>query len=170
MVPAISSTHGASAAYQANLANMQQQLAQQLFQVAGGSPGGTISQAQFDSFYNQFMGTTSQTTGPGQTSAADRLFQQVNSTGNGQLTLSQFAAALKLMMAQNGQGLHHPHHAGSATGAAANGASQNASQSSGSSASNSTTAMLGQLLAAANQNGAAQSAQPQHGKGIEFVA
>jgi len=83
---AVSATQGTSASYQANFAAMQQQLIQQLFQAAGGSSNnGTISETQFENFYNRFMGTTSQTAGATQASkaAADQLFQQVNTTGTG---------------------------------------------------------------------------------------
>jgi hypothetical protein len=167
MVSAISSTQGAST-YQATLAAWQQQFVQQLFQAAGGS-GGTISETQFENFYNQFMGTTSQTTGTAQasTAAADQLFQQVNATGNGQMTLSQFATALQQMMAQKAQGhYHHHHHRSSVSGSTNN----NSSANSTSSASNNSVTLLGQVLANANQSSTGQSTASQNNGGVEFTA
>jgi hypothetical protein len=166
MVSAISSTQGTSA-YQVALAAWQQQFVQQLFQAAGGSSG-TISKTQFENFYNQFMGTTSQTTGTAQasTSAADQLFQQVNTTGNGQMTLSQFATALQQMMAQKAQGHYHHHHRSNVSESTNNNSSANTT----SSASNRPVTLLEQILANANQSSTGQSTASQNNGGIEFTA
>jgi hypothetical protein len=186
MTGAISSTQGSSAAYQANFAATQQHWIQQLFQAAGGTNGGTISETQFENFYNQFMnGRSAQngTTISTQTkAAADELYQQFDSSGNG-LTQTEFAAALKQMMAQKAQGHRHHHHHDSATGAASG--SQNAPQNAASSGTNSSVAnssaadssttngstdVLAILLVAVSESGASQSVQLQDSVSIEFTA
>lgn len=152
MVEAISATQGTSGAYQANFAAMQQMLIQQMFQSADTSGNGTISKSEFEKFYNQFMGANSTPGSPSSTTAAaDQLYQQLNTTGNG-LTLGQFTTAVKLMMSQKAQGQRHLHGVGAA----------------GTGSTNPTT-LLQQMLAAGNQNTTAQSAPAQTG-GIEFIA
>ncbi len=131
---------------------MQQMLIQQMFQSADTTGSGTISKSEFEKFYGQFMGANS-TSGSASstTAAADQLYQQLNTTGNG-LSLGQFTTAVKLMMSQKSQGHRHLH--GTAAGATAS--------------SNPATS-LQQMLAAGNRNTTAQSAPAQSG-GIEFMA
>lgn len=166
MVEAISATQGTSGAYQANFAAMQQMLIQQMFQSADANGNGTISKSEFENFYNQFMGANSASApSSATTAAADQLYQQLNTTGNG-LTLNQFGTAVKLMMSQKAQGQYHLHH-----GAGAGGTVNSSTAPTGATvtaASNPTT-WLQQILAAGNQNATAQSAPAQSG-GIEFIA
>ena len=167
MVDAISSTQGASATYQTNFATMQQMLIQQMFQAADANGNGTVSKTEFENFYNQFMGANST---PGSASstraAADQLYQQLNTTGNG-LTQSQFASAVKLMMSEKAQG-HHPHHLG--TSASGTAGTTTSSQSATSSASKNPTTWLQTILASADQNATGSSAPSQSNGGIEFIA
>ena len=166
MVDPISSTQGTSGTYQTNFAAMQQLLIQQMFQAADTNGDGVISKTEFENFYNQFMGTNSASgASPATTAAADQLYQQFNTTGNG-LTLSQFASAVKLMMSQRAQGHHH--HRG--TGADATAHSGTASPSATGPASNNSTTWLQRILAAGNQNTPGQSAPAQNNGGIEYTA
>ena len=167
MVDAISSTQGASAAYQTNFAAMQQLLIQQMFHAADANGDGIISKAEFENFYNQFMGANSTpASSPSTTAAADQLYQQLNPSGHG-LTLSQFASAVKQMMAQKAQGHSHLPRGARAGGAAHSGAP---SQSAASSASSNPTTWLESILAAGNQNATGQTASSQNSGGMEFIA
>jgi hypothetical protein len=167
VVEAISATQGTSGAYQANFAAMQQMLIQQMFQSADANGNGTISKSEFENFYNQFMGANSASApSSATTAAADQLYQQLNTAGNG-LTLSQFTTAVKLMMSQKAQG--HPHHRhGTVAGGTAN--SGTASPSATGTASSNPTTWLQQILAAGNQNATAHSSPAQNSGGIEFIA
>jgi hypothetical protein len=145
---------------------MQQLLIQQMFQAADTNGDGVISKTEFENFYNQFMGVNSASgASPATTAAADQLYEQFNTTGNG-LTLSQFASAVKLMMSQRAQGHHH--HRGAGAGATAN--SGAASPSATRPASNNPTTWLQRILAAGNQNAPGQSAAAQNNGGIEYTA
>ena len=151
---------------------MQQQSVQQMFEAADTNGDGTISQTEFENFYNKFMGTNS-TTGTSRssstTAAADQLFQELTgSSGSGQMTQTQFASALKQMMSQKAQGNHHHHHGASADGTTSNGTSQSATSSSA--ASNNATTWLEAILAATNQPATGQSTASQNNGGIEFIA
>jgi hypothetical protein len=146
-----------------------------------GTSGGTISEVQFENFYNQFMNgrsaQNSSTISAQTKTAADQLYQQLGTSGNG-LTQAQFATALKQMMAQKSQAHHYHHHHGAVTGgstgsqnASQNGVvtgdasgSQNVSQngaSSGtnSSATDSSTDVLAILLVSVSESVTSQSAQ-----------
>jgi hypothetical protein len=145
---------------------MQQLLIQQMFQAADTSGNGTISKSEFENFYSQFMGANS-TSGASAstTAAADLLYQQFNTTGNG-LTLSQFAGAVKQMMSQRAQG-HHHHHGTDASGTAN---SSTSSPSATRPASNNPTTWLQTILAAGNPNAPGQSAPVQNNGGMEYTA
>jgi hypothetical protein len=146
---------------------MQQLLIQQMFQGADTNGDGTISKTEFENFYNQFMGANpTSRASASTTAAADQLYQQLNTTGNG-LTLSQFAIAVKLMMSQRAQG-HHHHHQG--TGASGTANSSTLSPSATGPASNNPTTWLQTMLAAGNPNAPGQSAPVQNNGGIEYTA
>ncbi len=150
MVEAISAAQGTSGTYQANFATMQQMLIQQMFQSADTNGTGTISKSEFENFYSQFMGANS-TPSSSTTAAADQLYGQLNTSGNG-LTLSQFTSAVKLMMAQKAQGSRQFHGTGATRTASSN-----------------PTTWLQQMLAGGNANASAQSSPAQSG-GMEYIA
>jgi hypothetical protein len=165
VVNAISSTQGTSAAYQTNFANMQQMLIQQMFQAADSNGNGAVSKTEFEKFYNQFMDGNSTPTAQ-TTTAADQLYQQLSPTGAG-LSQSQFASAVKQMMAQKAQGHADHHHGMNVSGTADSPAS---SASATSAAAKTPTAWLQSVLASANQNAAGQSVASQSSGSMEFIA
>jgi hypothetical protein len=141
---------------------MQQMLIQKMFQAADTDGDGVVSKAEFENFYQQFMGTDSMSgSSSSATAAADRLFEQVSVAGHG-LTESQFATAVKLMISQKTQGRIHPHPGVSAGAAAPEGVAA--------SAVNNPTSWLEKLLASTNRDTAGQTASAQNSGSLEFIA
>jgi hypothetical protein len=138
-----------------------------MFQATDANGDGVVSKAEFENFYNQFMGASSTSGSSPSTmaAAADRLYQQLSVTGNG-LTQSQFASAVKLMMSQKAQGLP-PHHGLGVGGTAG---SVGSSLAAASSASINSATWLEKILASGNQNATGQTASAQNNGSMEFIA
>jgi hypothetical protein len=87
------------------------------------------------------------------------------------MTLSQFATALKQMLAQRAQGHDHHHHHGASAGVAnSSSASQNVSQNNAPSGSSSLATLLESFLGTGSQKGTGQPGQSQNSGGVEFTA